>query len=1195
VKYQFIGSNDESLTSINIAQRQHAAGYNSVALLRDTDGLSEVISEAGGFSKRYNPLANEWYDPIVIDGKDARHWDNVHQTIKGTIEEPGVEFNTTPPYVHVKHFGCPECKHSHWRWGAVTELIGNPEGAGQLIGIPKGSHQDLDFAVVTNQSGEEDPLDPFNDLVYGLYQYWQPIRTRNTVGRNPLQIYRDSAPVDVVYWQSGTGDQNSDTFFSYGGFFNPAFINQQLLSGSSSGIATRQNSHRKSNVPSAGTVETEDQDGISSIIASEIYTSGSTSITPFDVSLVEPLPVGYSPYSSVSYDVTSMAEASGPHTITFSVASVLDESVFNSLRVFHLEQDPYDPDAMVWIDRTVLAPDPQAPDFASKTINAKANLLGQFIVASLVDPQPPNTAVADISVSTSDSPDGVVIGANLTYLLNVSNNGPDAATGLVFSNSLPPDMTFVSVTPTQGACSEIEGTVVCKLGAMSIGGNATVTIVVKPKEGGLPLPAQGKTVTASVSAKANETDPNTNNNAVTEDTTILSDGNAAPAVNITSPALASVFVGPAIISLNATASDTDGSVSKVDFYGDGELIGTGTATSPDQYSLVWNNVSFGPHSLIAVATDNLNKTRISDPVTVIVNGSAAVSITSPAWWAGAFNKSANIPITANASLNGGTISKVDFYANEFLIGTGTETGVDQYSITWNNAPSGNYSLIAVATDNSGVTTTSSPIKIIVNDPPIISFLSPANGAAFGAPANITLTANASDGDGSIRQVDFHSSGFPVGTSYALGGNQFNITLSDTAVGSYSYTAVATDNLGNKATSASVSVTVTAPPTVSLTSPANGALFTPPASITLVATASDSDGSIGGVNFYAYGNLIGAGTLTGTNQYSFTWSNVTVGGYFVTARATDNLGVVTSSNSILVTVNSPPSANITSPANGSTFTAPASITINAAADDSNGYVTKVEFFRNSIKIGEDSSFPYSFVWNNVAAGSYSLNAVATDNLGVTGTSTPINITVLPSALFVSGSTTLNSSETALKNRLQTLGYVVTVKDAKLSVSADATGKTVVVVSSTAAANNLGTKFTNITVPVVIWQSASFANMGMTPNGNSNAGTATAQTQVKIILPTHALAGGLTGTQTVVSASSTFGWGKPNANSSKVATLVSDTTKVIIFGYAQGASMPGLVAPARRVGFFMTDTTAVGFNSNGWTLFDAAVNWATASTP
>jgi hypothetical protein len=184
---------------------------------------------------------------------------------------------------------------------------------------------------------------------------------------------------------------------------------------------------------------------------------------------------------------------------------------------------------------------------------------------------------------------------------------------------------------------------------------------------------------------------------------------------------------------------------------------------------------------------------------------------------------------------------------------------------------------------------------------------------------------------------------------------------------------------------------------------------------------------------------------------------------------------------------------------------------------------------------------------------------------------------------------------VKSRLQNLGYVVTVKSDSSAVSTDATGKAVVVISSTVSPNSVGTKFTNVTVPVVIWEPLSFYEMGMTAKGTTNANTVTGQTQVKITQPTHPLAGGLTGTQTVVAASSTFSWGKPNANSAAVATLVSDATKVIIFGYNKGATMPGLVAPARRVGLFLSDTTSDSFNSNGWTLFDAAINWATSPAP
>jgi glucose/arabinose dehydrogenase len=91
-------------------------------------------------------------------------------------------------------------------------------------------------------------------------------------------------------------------------------------------------------------------------------------------------------------------------------------------------------------------------------------------------------------------------------------------------------------------------------------------------------------------------------------------------------------------------------------------------------------------------------------------------------------------------------------------------------------------------------------------------------------------------------------------------------------------------------------------------------------------------------------------------------------------------------------NQPPTVAITNPAPGASFAAPASITVDANASDGDGSVAKVEFFRGSTKIGEDASAPYSVVWSGPTAGSYALTAVATDNLGATTTSAPVNITV-----------------------------------------------------------------------------------------------------------------------------------------------------------------------------------------------------------
>jgi len=93
-----------------------------------------------------------------------------------------------------------------------------------------------------------------------------------------------------------------------------------------------------------------------------------------------------------------------------------------------------------------------------------------------------------------------------------------------------------------------------------------------------------------------------------------------------------------------------------------------------------------------------------------------------------------------------------------------------------------------------------------------------------------------------------------------------------------------------------------------------------------------------------------------------------------------------------TSNQVPTCSITSPLNGATYTAPASVTINANAADADGTVSKVEFFQGATKLGEDLTTPYSYAWTSVAAGAYSLTVKATDNLGAVTTSTSVAITV-----------------------------------------------------------------------------------------------------------------------------------------------------------------------------------------------------------
>ena len=183
------------------------------------------------------------------------------------------------------------------------------------------------------------------------------------------------------------------------------------------------------------------------------------------------------------------------------------------------------------------------------------------------------------------------------------------------------------------------------------------------------------------------------------------------------------------------------------------------------------------------------------------------------------------------------------------------------------------------------------------------------------------------------------------------------------------------------------------PSVALTQPRDGATFTAPASVTLAATATD-DGAVTKVEFFNGTTKLGEDTSA---PFGFTWSGVAAGSYSLTARATDDLGAATTSTPVTITVNpaisnNPPTAAVTSPANGTTYPWKPSITITASAGDSDGTVTSVTFRDGTKVLGQDSSAPYSFAWKNVPSGSHSLNAVATDNAGATGTSTSVGITV-----------------------------------------------------------------------------------------------------------------------------------------------------------------------------------------------------------
>ena len=84
---------------------------------------------------------------------------------------------------------------------------------------------------------------------------------------------------------------------------------------------------------------------------------------------------------------------------------------------------------------------------------------------------------ADVAITKSGSPNPVLQNSQLTYTLTVTNNGPLSATGVVVTDTLPTQVTFVSATSSQGSCLQAVGVVTCAIGTMPNLQTVTITIV----------------------------------------------------------------------------------------------------------------------------------------------------------------------------------------------------------------------------------------------------------------------------------------------------------------------------------------------------------------------------------------------------------------------------------------------------------------------------------------------------------------------------------------------------------------------------------------------------------------------------------------------------------------------------------------------------------------------------------------------
>jgi hypothetical protein len=444
---------------------------------------------------------------------------------------------------------------------------------------------------------------------------------------------------------------------------------------------------------------------------------------------------------------------------------------------------------------------------------------------------------------------------------------------------------------------------------------------------------------------------------------ILSDGSAP---NYVDTSLSNFRSGPNTVFTLQFAADSPGQTLRICY------------TAAQLWDPRTGNVTLLAAALNAEGANSPPSTALTGPVD---------STNFPQW--------SPITLTAMASDLDGQIEKVEFHAGSQKIG---ETLASPFSFVWDAPPVGYHVLTAVAFDNSGNFAVSVPVDVFVYG---------SGGSLTGAvslpQAQVNLTT-----EGTLDWTHWgavSSNSFDRKAGVAERISNFR-PIGSHPVRQYSNNYTRFSWADGKPTDAVLQT----PTGVFMTGDKNGFKLTVPADtlpkrlkiyVGLYGAVGEFRALLSDMSAPAYfdsslentlGDTYGVYTLdyqaTSIGQnlviqyrskelYDFDWGNVTLQSTTLTGEADTNLI---------------PHVQIIRPTNNASLFVGSNINIEAEANDPDGSVARVEFFGNDVSVGEDTTAPYSVVWTNPPAGSYTLTAKVTDNQGATITSEPVLIDV-----------------------------------------------------------------------------------------------------------------------------------------------------------------------------------------------------------
>ena len=424
--------------------------------------------------------------------------------------------------------------------------------------------------------------------------------------------------------------------------------------------------------------------------------------------------------------------------------------------------------------------------------------------------------------------------------------------------------------------------------------------------------------------------------------------NEPPSASITAPANNASYTAPANIAITADATDSDGTVTNVEFFAGGVSIGS-DSSSP--YSIAWNAVPAGSYSIKAKATDDRGAYNWSAPISVGVepSGGGVPPYTGLELW---------LKGDAGVTLNGSTVSA---WADQSGQGRSATQGSAASQPAFVTSGTGKPGLSFDGAND--YITFDLPVNGLNGMTIILVANNRANNAANG-PQQAAIFWNETASWGTVFLSPFQSRvNFRFGTTAT--GNEPAYVRPASIGEDYSVTVAHKDG-----------------DTDSLY--VNG---------TQVWTDGFRSSPIAGCR--STGNL-----GRGYNDNTYFGGDILEVLVYTRALSDTERAAVEQYLQNRYLANARPTVVITTPANNTVYSsAPANVTITATASDSDGTVTNVEFYAGSTLLGSDSSSPYSMVWSNAPSGSHTLKAKAMDNGGAYGWSAPIVIVVAacPSSL------------------------------------------------------------------------------------------------------------------------------------------------------------------------------------------------------